>query len=33
MAWTQVDSTGTNSVVDANTTGHLQRFYRARLLP
>ena len=33
MAWTQVDSTGTNSILDTNTTGHPQRFYRALLLP
>jgi hypothetical protein len=32
-AWTQVNSTGTNPVVDTNTTGAPQRFYRARLLP
>jgi hypothetical protein len=31
--WTQVDSTGTNSITDTNTTGLPQRFYRARLLP
>jgi hypothetical protein len=33
MAWTQVNSTGTNSVVDTKTAGRQQRFYRARLLP
>ncbi len=33
MAWTQVDSTGTNAVVDTNTAEQPQRFYRARLLP
>jgi hypothetical protein len=31
--WTQMDSTGTNSVVDTNTMGCPQRFYRTRLLP
>jgi hypothetical protein len=33
MAWTQVNSTGTNSVLDTNAIGHALRFYRARLLP
>jgi hypothetical protein len=32
-AWTQMNSTGTNSVVDTNTTSYPQRFYRVRLLP
>ncbi|HXS69237.1 MAG TPA: LamG domain-containing protein, partial [Candidatus Polarisedimenticolia bacterium] len=31
--WTQMDSTGTNSVIDTNGTAHPQRFYRVRLLP
>ncbi|HUR45824.1 MAG TPA: LamG-like jellyroll fold domain-containing protein, partial [Candidatus Saccharimonadales bacterium] len=33
LAWTQVNSTGTNSVVDSNTAGQPRRFYRARLMP
>src|SRR4051812_26222312 len=33
LAWTQVNSTGTNSLVDTNTAGKPRRFYRARLLP
>ncbi|HTL58973.1 MAG TPA: LamG-like jellyroll fold domain-containing protein [Candidatus Limnocylindrales bacterium] len=33
MTWTEVESTGTLSVIDTNTTAHPQRFYRARLLP
>jgi hypothetical protein len=33
LAWTQLNSTGTNSVVDSNTAGQPRRFYRARLVP
>lgn len=33
MNWTQVNSTGTDTITDTNTAGHAQRFYRARLLP
>src|SRR6185312_6890902 len=33
VVWTQVDSTGTNSIVDTNSTTLRRNFYRARLLP
>ncbi len=32
-AWTQVDSIGTNSIMDTNTTIYPRRFYRVRVLP
>jgi hypothetical protein len=32
-AWTQVDSTGTNSVMDTNTAIHPRGFYRVRQMP